>query len=100
MKNVHRHSRDVTLPSGQVLADADFDRMADAAEATPFDIDRLARTSRRRGGRPPLGDGPSTVLQVRLDAGLRAKLDERAEHEHRTPSSIAREAISAFLDSP
>ena len=90
-------TRDITLPSGKVLAEADFERMAEEVESAEFDLDRLEANVIRRGGRPPIGDGPSTVLQVRLDEATRAKLAERAAREHATPSSIARAAINAWL---
>ena len=60
-------TEDVKLPSGQVLTEADFDRMALEAENATFDIDELRLTATRRIGRPPLGKGNSSVLQIRLD---------------------------------
>ena len=79
-------TEDVTLPDGRVLTEADFERMALEAETATYDIDDLRRTATRRMGRPPLGDGPSSVLQVRLDEQTRHQLTQRAEQEHRTPS--------------
>jgi hypothetical protein len=94
----NKPGRNVTLPSGEVLTDADFDKMAIAAETAEYDIERLVESSDRRGGRPSLGVGPSSVLQIRLDAETRARLSERAAKDHRTPSSIAREAIDVWLN--
>jgi hypothetical protein len=98
MNNETTTGREVTLPSGQVLTDTDFDAMATEAETAEYDLDRLDESSARRGGRPSLGNGPSSVLQIRLDAQTRARLTERATKDHRTPSSIAREAIESWLD--
>ena len=89
---------DVILSSGKVLTEADFERMADEAEVAEIDIEAIAARAVRPGGRPRLGNGPSNVLQVRLDPETRAQLDERAAHDHRTASAIAREAIQRYLD--
>lgn len=88
--------REVILSSGHVLDDADFERMAIEAEVSTADTDRLLE--RARGGRPTLGDGPSTVLQVRLDPETRRQLDDRAEHDATTASVIVREALRAWLN--
>lgn len=89
-------NRDVTLPSGQVLDDAEFERMAIDAETTTADTDRLLE--RARGGRSTLGNGLSTVLQVRLDPETRRQLDDRAEHDETTASSIVRDALRSWLN--
>ena len=49
-------------------------------------------------GRPALGDGPSTVVQVRVDPKLREALAARAEGDATTPSEIVRRALRAYLD--
>jgi hypothetical protein len=41
----------------------------------------------------------SETVQLRLDKDLRAALQERAEHDHTTPSDIAREALRRYLAS-
>ena len=86
---------DKVLSDGTVRTEADYERMAAEAETTLPDMDRLR--ARRRAGRPSLGNGESPILNVRLDAETRAKLDERAEREHSSPSALVREAITAFL---
>jgi hypothetical protein len=91
-------TRDIILKSGKVLTEADFERMAEETETAEFDLDRLEAKVIRRGGRPPIGDGPSAVLQVRLDEATRTQLAERAAREQATPSSIARDAIRAWLN--
>lgn len=52
-------------------------------------------------GRPNLsgvsGRGESPVRQVRLPRALDEALVERAESEHRKPSEIVREALTAYL---
>ncbi len=92
-------SEDVTMPNGEVLTEADFERMADEAEHTEPDYDAVFARARAKGGRPSLGEGVSPVLQVRLDEQTRQQLAERAKRDHTTPSSIARDAIQAFLAS-
>ena len=84
------------LSDGTVLTEADYERMASEVETTLPDMERLK--VRRRAGRPPLGDGESPILSVRLDAETRARLDERALREHSTPSLLVRDAIKAFLE--
>ncbi len=57
--------------------------------------------TRALGGRPALdgqtGGGASPKRQVRLPRDLDALLTERAEVEHRKPSDIMRDALSAYL---
>ena len=100
MKHRSRISTDdVTLSTGEVRTEADFERMALEAETMKFDLDDLARRALRRSGRPSLGgDGPSEVVKVRLDEQTRIALAERAAHEHRTPSAVMRDAIRAWLE--
>lgn len=69
-------------------------------------IDELAAEAERgydpaklRGrGRPPLGEGPSEIVPVRLDADLRRALQERATDEHTTQSDLIRRALRRYLD--
>ena len=49
-------------------------------------------------GRPPLGDGRSTVVQVRVDPRLGEALAARAAGDATTPSEIVRRALRAYLD--
>ena len=55
---------DVTMPDGTIRTEADYERMALAAETMEIDVDKLRRPGKFRIGRPPLGDGPSSVIQV------------------------------------
>ncbi len=92
-------SDDVTMPDGEILTEADFERMADEAEHTEPDYDAVFARARAKGGRPSLGEGVSPVLQIRIDEQMRQQLAERAKREHTTPSSLAREVLQAFLAS-
>lgn len=49
-------------------------------------------------GRPPLGDGPSELVQVRVDPALREALAARATGDSTTTSEIVRRALRAYLD--
>jgi hypothetical protein len=90
-------TQETTMANGDILTEADFEHMANEAETTAIDVERLLDRQRRGVGRPALGNGTSPVLQVRLDEQLRQQLVERAERDHTTPSRIARDAIQAFL---
>lgn len=62
----------------------------ESAAVTP--VERL-----RKRGRRPLGDGPSTVAPVRLDADLLEALGARADAKHVSRSEAIRTAIRAWL---
>ncbi len=100
MNNQTRIStEDVTLSTGEVRTEADYERMALEAETMEFDIDDLARSALRRSVRPsPGGVGPSEVVKVRLDQETRTALAERAANEHQTQSAVVRDAIKAWLE--
>ncbi len=49
-------------------------------------------------GRPPLGYGPSSVVQVRVDPALRDALTARAADDATTASEIVRRALRAYLN--
>ncbi|MBO0840733.1 MAG: CopG family transcriptional regulator [Sciscionella sp.] len=65
-------------------------RWADEAEQG-YDVKQL-----RRRGRPTVGDGPSTVVPVRMDNELLEALAERAEREHVSRSEAIRAAVRAW----
>ena len=77
---------------GIPLTDELIERLADEAERG-YDIKEL-----RLVGRPPLGDGPSEIVQVRVDPALRQALAARATGDATTPSEIVRRALRAYLD--
>lgn len=65
------------LLHGKPVTDEQIQAWADEAEAG-YDPAELPKPRR---GRPPVGDGPTTVVPVRLDAATIAALTERAEAE-------------------
>ncbi len=76
---------------GQGVSDEQIQAWADEAEAG-YDVSPL-----RRRGRPTVGDGPGTVVTVRLDASMLAALHKRAQAEGLTNRSEAiREAVRAW----
>jgi Ribbon-helix-helix protein, copG family len=83
-----------TTKSGRVLSDYDIDTLADEV-AGDIDVETLKP---RRRGRPPLAGGPADVVPVRLDANLRAAVEERAANDHTTTSDVIREALRRYLD--
>ncbi|MCB0922789.1 MAG: ribbon-helix-helix protein, CopG family, partial [Actinobacteria bacterium] len=50
-----------------------------------------------RRGRKPIGDGPASVVPVRIDSGLLAELNERAERDHVSRSEVIRAAIRSYV---
>ena len=49
---------DVTMPDGEILAEADFERMAGEAQHSEPDYDAVFARARAKGGPPSLGEGP------------------------------------------
>lgn len=91
-------SEDVTMANGEVLTEADFERMATEAETAEIDVERLLDRQRRGVGRPALGEGISPIVQVRLDEALRRKVADRAVREQTTTSNVIRDAIRAWVE--
>ena len=85
----HGHSA-----NGVELTDDVIERLADKAEAGS-DVEKLKPGVKR--GRPPIGDGPAEVVQVRLDPQLRAAVTTRAEHDGVNTSEIVRQALRHHL---
>lgn len=86
-----------TTRSGQVLTDAEATRLADSFA----DGAGLESAEPRRVGRPALSSSvvgrQSPRVSVRLREEAFALLKGRAEHEQRTVSEVARDAIEVYL---
>jgi predicted transcriptional regulator len=63
-----------------------------AEDEAGYPVERL-----RKRGRQPVGDGPGSVVPVRMDAALLQALAERAKKEHVSRSEAIREAVRAWL---
>lgn len=89
MAATHGHRHD-----GTPITDEIVEEIADEAERG-YDVDDILR--RRRGGRPPMGSGASSVESVRLDPELKRDLLLRAAEERITVSEAIRRAIGQYL---
>ncbi|MGH4013860.1 MAG: ribbon-helix-helix protein, CopG family [Pseudonocardiaceae bacterium] len=79
---------------GTPITDEMVEAMADEAEQG-YDVEEILR--RRRGGRPPMGSGASSVESVRLDPELKRDLLLRAAEEHISASEVIRRAVRQYL---
>jgi predicted transcriptional regulator len=77
---------------GKPVSDEQIAEWADEAEAG-YDVDDL-----KKRGRPRLGSAIAQVATLRLDPELDAALNERAERDHTTRSSVMRDALRAWLE--
>ncbi len=84
--------------SGEELTDELIEKYAKEAEEG-YDVDELMK-NRVLIGRPPMGNGPASVESVRLDPDLKQALDERAQREDETASSVIRKALRSYLGLP
>ncbi|WP_297008401.1 ribbon-helix-helix domain-containing protein [uncultured Corynebacterium sp.] len=85
------------LLHGKPVTDEQIQAWADEAEAG-YDLSTLPEPRR---GRPPVGDGPGTVVPVRLDAATLAALTEKAEAEGiSTRSEAIRTAVRQWTQGP
>ncbi len=84
------------LLHGKTVSDEQIQAWADEAEAG-YDLSKLPKP---RHGRPPVGEGPGTVVPVRLDADTIAALTARAEAEGlATRSDAIRAAVREWAHS-
>ena len=77
--------------SGKPVTEEQIQAWADQAEAG-YPIEVL-----HKRGRKPLGDGPSAVVPVRIDAELLQALAERADRDQVSRSEAIRAAIRAWV---
>lgn len=84
--------------SGEELTDELIEKYAKEAEEG-YDVDELMK-NRVLIGRPPMGNGPASVESVRLDPDLKQALDERAQRDDETTSSVIRRALRSYLGLP
>lgn len=78
---------------GVPITDELVEKLAKEAEEG-FDVEQVLG---RRRGRPPIGVSAATVESVRLDPELRAALQDRAQLDSATISSLIRDALWAYL---
>jgi predicted HicB family RNase H-like nuclease len=90
-KRVYGHTK-----SGKPITEELIEELVDEAERG-YDVDKLVARRGRRG-RPPLGDGPSTIESVRLDPELKERLVRRAEQDGVAVSEVIREALRHHLE--
>ena len=81
------------LIDGEILTDADFDRMADDFATRDFDLSRFTRLP----GRPLMGNAVAQVVPVRIEPAIVESIDRRAKKEGTTRSDIIRRAINTYL---
>lgn len=76
--------------NGRQISEEQIQEWADEAEGG-YDVETL-----RKRGRPTIGDGPSTVIPVRMDAALLKALNELADERHLSRSEAIREAVRSW----
>jgi predicted transcriptional regulator len=89
--SISYYDTDVETIKGQTVTERDIQDWANEAERG-YDVEQL-----RRRGRKPIGDGPASVVPVRIDSGLLAELNERAERDHVSRSEVIRAAIRSYV---
>jgi hypothetical protein len=89
--SISYYDTDVETIKGQTVTERDIHDWANEAERG-YDVEQL-----RRRGRKPIGDGPASVVPVRIDSGLLAELNERAERDHVSRSEVIRAAIRSYV---
>lgn len=78
--------------NGQHISDEQIQEWADEAEVG-YDVETL-----RKRGRPTLGEGPSTIVPVRMDTALLDALSARADERHISRSEAIREAVRSWTN--
>ncbi len=80
---------------GEILTDADFERMSDEFATRDFDLSKFTRLP----GRPLMGKAVAEVVPVRIEPSIVKSIDRRARKEGTTRSDIIRQAIKIYLAS-
>ena len=83
------------LIDGEILTDADFERMSDEFASRDFNLSKLTRLP----GRPLMGKAVAQIVPVRIEPAIVKSIDRRAKKEGTTRSDIIRQAINTYLAS-
>jgi hypothetical protein len=92
---MRKKNRVYHMLDGEILTDADFERMADDVATRDFDLSKFTRLP----GRPLMGKAVAEVVPVRIEPSIVKSIDRRARKEGTTRSDIIRQAIKIFLAS-
>ena len=77
--------------NGKPVSDDAIKKLAAEAERG-HSVDQL-----KKRGRKPAGDGPGSVVTVRMDAALLSAVKKRARHDHKNDSEVIRDAVRAWV---
>jgi hypothetical protein len=92
---MRKKNRVYHMLDGEILTDADFERMADDVATRDFDLSKFTRLP----GRPLMGKAVAEVVPVRIEPSIVKSIDRRAQKEGTTRSDIIRQAIKIYLAS-
>ncbi len=92
---MRKKNRVYHMIDGEILTDADFERMADDVATRDFDLSKFTRLP----GRPLMGKAVAEVVPVRIEPSIVKSIDRRARKEGTTRSDIIRQAIKIYLSS-
>ncbi len=92
---MRKKNRVYHMLDGEILTDADFERMADDVATRDFDLSKFTRLP----GRPLMGEAVAEVVPVRIEPSIVKSIDRRARKEGTTRSDIIRQAIKIYLAS-
>ena len=92
---MRKKNRVYHMIDGEILTDADFERMADDVATRDFDLSKFTRLP----GRPLMGKAVAEVVPVRIEPSIVESIDRRARKEGTTRSDIIRQAIKIYLAS-
>ncbi|MDA3017215.1 MAG: ribbon-helix-helix domain-containing protein [Actinomycetota bacterium] len=92
---MRKKNRVYHMIDGEILTDADFERMADDVATRDFDLSKFTRLP----GRPLMGKAVAEVVPVRIEPAIVKSIDRRARKEGTTRSDIIRQAIKSYLAS-
>ena len=92
---MNKRKRVYRMINGEILTDADFERMSDEFATRAFDLSKFTRLP----GRPLMGKAVAEVVPVRIEPSIVKSIDRRAKKEGTTRSDIIRQAINSYLAS-
>ena len=92
---MNKRKRVYRMINGEILTDADFERMSDEFATRDFDLSKFTRLP----GRPLMGKAVAEVVPVRIEPSIVKSIDRRAKKEGTTRSDIIRQAIAHYLAS-